>query len=217
MGISRQSLHPGSPPQSRAVRWRGAPSPAGRGNRSRSRRRAPQWRRWEPVAPDHCLAGREVEFPSFRSAPRTESLQTLCWREMDSNRRSSAEFGNFVLAGVSFGVSQSSNGLWTVPATPSVVPLRRRMMSAQSPSAHVALVADLSTSCSDSQVTRHLNCDCYNEKEDHLASRAAAQTLALATRLLLSGFGVRFCIDDDTERGASAHNLNRVCRPQHPD
>jgi hypothetical protein len=30
------------------VRWRGAPSPAGRGNRSRSRRRAPQWRRWEP-------------------------------------------------------------------------------------------------------------------------------------------------------------------------
>lgn len=48
MGISRQSLHPGSPPQSRAVRWRGAPSPAGRGNRSRSRRRAPQWRRWEP-------------------------------------------------------------------------------------------------------------------------------------------------------------------------
>jgi len=155
MGISRQSLHPGSPPQSRAVRWRGAPSPAGRGNRSRSRRRAPQWRRWEPVAPDHCLAGREVEFPSFRSAPRTESLQTLCWREMDSNRRSSAEFGNFVLAGVSFGVSQSSNGLWTVPATPSVVPLRRRMMSAQSPSAHVALVADLSTSCSDSQVTRH--------------------------------------------------------------
>ena len=63
------------------------------------------------VAANHCLAGREVEFPSFRSAPRTESLQTLCWREMDSNRRSSAEFGNFVLAGVSFGVSQSSNGL----------------------------------------------------------------------------------------------------------
>jgi hypothetical protein len=30
---------------------------------------------------------------------------------MDSNRRSSAEFGNLVLAGVSFGVSQSSNGL----------------------------------------------------------------------------------------------------------
>ena len=49
----------------------------------------------------------------------------------------------------------------TVPATPSVAPLRRQMaylpvmMSAQSPSAHVALVADLSTSCSDSQVTRH--------------------------------------------------------------
>jgi len=40
----------------------------------------------------------------------------------------------------------------TVPATPSVVPLRRRMMSAQSPSAHVALVADLRTSCLDSQV-----------------------------------------------------------------
>ena len=49
-------------------------------------------------------------FQAF-AAPRTESLQTLCWREMDSNRRSSAEFGNFVLAGVSFGVSQSSSGL----------------------------------------------------------------------------------------------------------
>ena len=43
---------------------------------------------------------------------------------MDSNRRSSAEFGNFVLAAVSFGVSQSSNGLRTIAATPSVALLR---------------------------------------------------------------------------------------------
>lgn len=153
MGISRQSLHPGSPPQSRAVRWRGAPSPAGRGNRSRSRRRAPQWRRWEP--------GRGRPLPR-RSRGRISKLSQrqepkVCrpcagerWIRTVGPRLSSAtsfwpefhsEFPN------------PATAFRTVPATPSVVPLRRRMMSAQSPSAHVALVADLSTSCSDSQVT----------------------------------------------------------------
>jgi hypothetical protein len=77
---------------------------------------------------------------------------------MDSNRRSSAEFGNLVLAGVSFGVSQSSNGLsdrtcYALGAAARRMTYLPVMMSAQSPPAHVSLVADLSISYSDSQVT----------------------------------------------------------------
>src|SRR6516164_2346314 len=53
---------------------------------------------------------------SRRSVRRsgTESSETPRWREMDSNRRSSAEFGNFVLAGVSFGVPNPATALCPV-------------------------------------------------------------------------------------------------------
>ena len=136
---------------------------------------------------------------SRRSVRRsgTESSETPRWREMDSNRRSSAEFGNFVLAGVSFGVPNPATAFRTVPAMPSVVPLRRRMtylpvmMSAQSPPAHVALVADLSTSCSDSQATS-IKITIFIMKRKTPRFACCGSDARIGDAPLVSGFGVRF-------------------------
>ena len=136
---------------------------------------------------------------SRRSVRRsgTESSETPRWREMDSNRRSSAEFGNFVLAGVSFGVPNPATAFRTVPAMPSVVPLRRRMtylpvmMSAQSPPAHVALVADLSTSCSDSQATS-IKITIFIMKRKTPRFACCGSDARIGNAPLVSGFGVRF-------------------------
>ena len=46
----------------------------------------------------------------------------------------------------------------------------------------------------------------FTMKKKPLASRAAGQTLALGDASLVGGFGARFCIDDDAERGARARN-----------
>jgi len=58
-----------------------------------------------------CCSATRARRKWHEAGSRTDVLQTLRWREMDSNRRSLVEFGNFVLAGVSFGVSQFSKGL----------------------------------------------------------------------------------------------------------
>jgi len=130
--------------------------------------------------------------------------------EMDSNHRSLAEFGNFVLAGVSFAVSQFSNGLSdrTCHALCCATAPANGLFAGNDvgaiATAHVSLVAaDLTIRCTDSQVTNASNYHFYNKKET-LASRAAGQTLAFGDAPLAGGFGARFCIDDDAERAARA-------------
>jgi hypothetical protein len=110
--------------------------------------------------------------------------------EMDSNHRSLAEFGNFVLAGVSFAVSQFSNGLsertchaLCCAAAPANGLFAGNDVGAIA-TAHVSLVADLTIRCTDSQATNASNYHFYNKKKTPSLRVLRVKRSHSATRLL---------------------------------